>query len=225
MSNAWQEAQKMVEQIKQQAGGAFSQLGANARQLTGPKTYTSWNSPAPAMAQQMPVQNVAPVQQPPIQQPTQQPVQQPPQAPIGRVMTRDEVRPMVQKYWKGVDPEMVLNVIGGNGTTVPNGESNFRTNAVNINGPAWYPIPEGVRDQTHWVDLRKKHQSLDAGLMQINTAPAMTNYLISKGLTYYDLIQNPELNLQIAYDLYSGNIPKTARGWGNWYVAKNLGYK
>jgi hypothetical protein len=71
--------------------------------------------------------------------------------------------------------------------------------------------------RAQWASLRHNHPNLDVGLLQINTDPqqAMANYLISKGLTFYDLL-DPAKNVQIAADLYNGKIPGKAAGINNW---------
>jgi len=125
-----------------------------------------------------------------------------------------------KKIWKGVDPHKVVNVLFGESYL----KNSINANVSNGKGkivPLPLPMP---KDREEWTQLRAKYPSIDVGISKINTNTAMTNYLESKGLTYYDLIVDPELNLQIGYDLYSGKIPRTAPGWGNWYAARNLGY-
>lgn len=125
-----------------------------------------------------------------------------------------------KKIWKGVDPHKVVNVLFGESSL----RNSINANVSNGKGkivPLPLPMP---KSREEWKALRAKYPSIDVGISKINTNEAMTNYLESKGLTYYDLIVDPELNLQIGYDLYSGKIPRTAPGWGNWYAARNLGY-
>jgi len=125
----------------------------------------------------------------------------------------------IKQKWPGIDPNKVANIVYG--------ESSFDPKRYHINKPVW---ASGTMPQTReqWLDLRRKYPSIDVGLTQLNTADAMNNYLSSKGLTYYDLFNNPQMALEVAYDLYSGKIPYTAKGWGNWNAAKRwqeeLGY-
>jgi len=128
--------------------------------------------------------------------------------------------PLIRQIWRNVNPTMVSNVMFG--------ESSFNPRVIHINRPQeqgggfHMVVPPNFSPQ-QWLELRRRYPSIDVGLMQINTAPAMSQYLASKGLTYYDLL-DPEKNLSVAYDLYAGRIPRTAPGWGNWAKAKEYGY-
>ena len=119
----------------------------------------------------------------------------------------------IQQTWPGVDPNQVANVFFG--------ESGLQPNRYHINAPLWQ---SGYAPPTReaWENLRSLYPSIDVGLPQLNTAEAMNNYLASKGLTYYDLFSNPKAALEIAYDLYSGQIPYTAPGWDNWVAVQKL---
>lgn len=122
---------------------------------------------------------------------------------------------LIQKTWPGVDPNMVANVMFG--------ESSFRPNLIHINEPLWET--RLIENQKQLENILSQYPSVDIGLMQYNVADqAKLDYLDQLGVTPYDLIADPELNLRVAYDLYSGKIPRTAPGIGNWVAAKNLGY-
>lgn len=181
-------------------------LGQALRDIITQRTKPTFISPVP--------QNNIPINYQPQGIPIRSTLPQPVSTSIPT--TGNPYTEMIKKTWPGVEPQKVSNVVSG--------ESSFRPNIAHINlGEKSFTKP--IKNREEWVALRRQYPSIDAGLMQINTSPAMTDYLISKGLTYYDLIEKPELNLQIAYDLYSGKIPRTAPGWGNWYAARNLGYK
>lgn len=122
---------------------------------------------------------------------------------------------LIQKIWQGVDPNKVANTVYG--------ESSFRPNLVHINDPLWET--RIIENQQQLEDILAQYPSVDIGLMQINLSdPAKVEYLKQLGITPWDLIANPELNLRVAYDLYSGKIPNTAPGFSNWVAAQNLGY-
>ncbi len=80
------------------------------------------------------------------------------------------------------------------------------------------------KNREEWKSYRNQYPSIDVGLMQINTAKAVSEYLEKLGLTYYDLLQDPKLNIQIASDLYYGRIPYTRKGMQNWQAAIDLEY-
>jgi len=119
---------------------------------------------------------------------------------------------LINQIWKGVPSQDVIDTMQG--------ESGGRIGAYNLNDvPNGWGKAIGVNipdTRTDWLNLRKQYESVDVGLMMLNTADAMTEYLDKKGWTYYDLLHDPVKNLTAAYDLYSGNIPKTSKGWGNW---------
>jgi hypothetical protein len=127
----------------------------------------------------------------------------------------------IQKTWQGVHPNQVANVLFR--------ESSLNPTVAHINSNPWGRTTDmSSLKREQWKSLRNQESSIDIGLPQLNTSEAMNNYLTSKGITYYDLASNPEAQLQIAHDLYSGKIPKTASGWGNWVATKKLkqeGYK
>jgi hypothetical protein len=139
----------------------------------------------------------------------------------------------VKEIWKDVDPNKVINVLFGESSlqnginaNVPKTDKNGNIMRNEKGNPIIVPLPLPMpKDKEEWASLRAKYPSMDVGISKLNTNDAMTNYLVSKGLTYYDLIKNPKLNLQIGYDLYSGKIPGTAAGIQNWYAARKLGYK
>jgi Transglycosylase SLT domain len=120
---------------------------------------------------------------------------------------------LVKQIWQGVEPTNVSNVMAR--------ESSWRPNLVHVNTPDG-GFHQAIKDPNELNELLRKHGSVDIGLMQINNAPAVEVYLRQKGLKWTDLL-DPATNLQVAYDLYSGRIPKTASGWGNWAVAGGLG--
>jgi hypothetical protein len=126
---------------------------------------------------------------------------------------------LIKEIWQGVDPKIISSIMKN--------ESGGRIGAYHINAPKWQAgvLGKDIPDtQADWTKLRDENPSIDVGLMQINTAQAMTDYLNEKGWTYYDLLHDPKKNIQAAYDLYAGNIPYTSPGLGNWVAAKNLGY-
>lgn len=182
--------------------GTYTKNGATIRPANATPTPTMApsksgipNTPSRAM-----VQPVAP-------KPTVTPIPNTPQNPyLG----------LIKETWPGVDPMKVSNVMFG--------ESSFRPNIIHYNDNRAKPH-EMVTNRDQWLNARRSSPSVDVGLMQINTAKAMTDYLIKKGWTYYDLINDPRKNLMAAYDLYRGAIPGTAPGWGNWYAARGLGYQ
>jgi hypothetical protein len=105
---------------------------------------------------------------------------------------------------------------------VMSGESSNRPNIVHINRPGG-GFSQTIDNPTQLESLLAENPSVDIGLLQLNTAKAMKDYLDRLGLKYTDLL-DPETNIRIAGDLYSGRIPFTSPGWGNWVVARNLGY-
>jgi hypothetical protein len=110
-------------------------------------------------------------------------------------------------------------------------ESSSRTGAYHINRPS---IPTGLSGDggyinssatpEWWKGQRKQFPSIDVGLTQLHTAPAMNDYLAKKGYTYFDLLHNADKNVEVASDLYYGRIPYTAPGIQNWVAAKLLGF-
>lgn len=122
---------------------------------------------------------------------------------------------LIERIWAGVDPNKVANMIYR--------ESSFDPSRYHINAPVWKSgiVPTTRRE---WLNLRRAYPSIDVGLTQLNTSDAMNNYLASKGLTYYDLFFDPEVAIQIAYDLYSGKIPYTRPGFQNWVSVRDSGY-
>lgn len=121
----------------------------------------------------------------------------------------------IPSIWQNVNPVAVHNVMAG--------ESSFRPNIAQVNVPLGDNFTKNINSAEELNNLLDRYNSVDLGLMQLNTAPALRDYVQNQGLTLYDLL-DPTTNLQVAYDLYAGNIPETAPGWGNWYAAKNLGY-
>ncbi|MDD5501506.1 MAG: transglycosylase SLT domain-containing protein [Candidatus Omnitrophica bacterium] len=121
---------------------------------------------------------------------------------------------MIKRAWPGVNPNIVANLFYK--------ESSLNPRLVHINEPL-YQTRE-VESRKELEDILSRYPSVDIGLSQVNTNEAMTDYLNSLGLTYWDLIENPELNAKIGYDLFIGNIPRTSPGFSNWVAAQSLGY-
>jgi len=120
---------------------------------------------------------------------------------------------MIPQYFQGVDPQVISNIMFG--------ESSFRPDVINVNRPGG-GFHTRVGSQQELEALRQQYPSLDLGLMQINTAPAMENYLQNQGLSFYDLL-DPATNLRVGSDLLFGRIPQTASGLQNWMAAISQG--
>lgn len=164
-----------------------------------PTPQQQYNSPDVGTIDQVPSQQYQPT-------PTVTPVQGAPD---------NEYMPLIKEHFPDQDPMKWSNIMFK--------ESSNRPNLAHINaGENSFSVPVENRDQ--WLQLRRQYPSIDAGLMQMNTAEAVSEYLQSQGLTYYDLITNPELNIKVASDLFYGRIPRTAPGIQNWSAAKGLGY-
>ena len=114
------------------------------------------------------------------------------------------------KKWRGIDKTLVNTVIRH--------ESGGRPKMVNINRRG---VPSrDVNTRAELNALISKYGSVDIGLFQINNAPAMKAYLDRKGWDWFDLT-DPTINMQVAFDLFNGDIPLTAGGWQNWHAIKN----
>ncbi len=102
-------------------------------------------------------------------------------------------------------------------SNVMKGESSFNPYIVNVNVPGGKNFHEEVSNENRLNELINKHGSVDIGLMQINSSSPIKDYLAKRGLKWADLL-NPDVNLQTAYDLWSGLIPGKPPGWGGWFT-------
>lgn len=177
------------------------------------------------MVQNTPTPKPRPTAVPP--SPTATPTPTPtPKWDISRPLSRNQMANLVNQYFSQ-EAEARRNEL----INTFMGESSGRIGAYHINKPN---RPTGLpgdggeitpqTTQDWWVQQRRDWPSIDVGLTQLSTAGAMNDYLAQKGYTYWDLLHDPDKNMQVASDLYYGRIPRTAPGLGNWVAAKLQGY-
>jgi hypothetical protein len=142
------------------------------------------------------------------------PTQSPTITPIPN-MPQNPYRDLFEKYFKPEDVQKAENIAFK--------ESSLQPRKIHINAPLWKGM-DAPATREEWVELRRKYPSIDVGLFQINTADAMNKYLENNGLTYWELINNPESNIRVAADLLYGRIPYTSPGWQNWVANRDLNY-